>query len=191
MKILLAIILGAFFGYALYKVDATNPRKLTSMLRLEDITLAKVILFAIGLSSVLLVVINAIGLFNLDNLSVKTMNLGVIIGGVIFGLGFGFAGTCPGTCVGAAGSDGVKKAVSAILGGLLGAFTFSLVYGKLNEMGLISNLDMGKLTLFNISPEFESVFNIGFGGLAIVGVIFMVLALVLPNSIIKNKCFKV
>ena len=41
MKILLAIILGAFFGYALYKVGATSPKKILSMLRLENLHLAK------------------------------------------------------------------------------------------------------------------------------------------------------
>ncbi len=186
MKILMAIILGTFFGYALYKVGATNPKKLTSMLRLEDLTLAKVILFAIGLSSILLVAVNALGLFNLDNLSIKTMNLGVILGGMIFGIGFGYAGTCPGTCVGATGSDGFKKAISAIVGGLIGAFTFSMSYGFLKESGFISGLDMGKLTLFNISSEFPSVFNIGFSGLLITGVVFVVLALALPKSILKK-----
>lgn len=54
MKLLLGILLGSFFGYSLYKVRATNPKKLLKMLRLEDLELAKVILFAIGLASVLL-----------------------------------------------------------------------------------------------------------------------------------------
>lgn len=32
MKILLSILLGGFFGYALYKVQATNPKKLLACL---------------------------------------------------------------------------------------------------------------------------------------------------------------
>ena len=137
MKILLAILLGGFFGYALYKVGATNPKKLLAMLRLEDLHLAKVILFAIGFASVLLSIANAIGIFDISHLSVKTLNLGVVIGGVIFGLGFGYAGTCPGTCVGASGTNNFKKGLSAIIGGLVGALTFTLSYGYLNNLGLI------------------------------------------------------
>lgn len=186
MKILLAILLGAFFGYALYKVGATSPKKLLSMLRLEDLHLAKVILFAIGFSSVLLYLANLIGIFNLDHLSIKTMNTGVILGGIIFGLGFGSAGTCPGTCVGAASGDNLKKAISTILGGLTGAFAFSMSYASLKSIGLISSLDMSKLTLFNLSPEFPSLFNLGFTGLLITGVLFMGGSLILPNSIIKK-----
>lgn len=186
MKILLGIILGAFFGYALYKAGATSPRKLLAMLRLEDLDLAKIILFAIGLSSVLLSIANWVGIFDIGHLSVKTLNTGVIVGGIIFGLGFGLAGTCPGTCVGASGSDGFRKAVSAIIGGLLGAFAFSMSYGYLNKVGLISGFDMGKVTLFNLSPEYPSLFNIGFIGLFIAGVVFMVGALLLPKSILKK-----
>lgn len=186
MKILLAILLGSFFGYALYNVGATNPKKLLSMLRLEDLYLAKVILFAIGFSSVLLYLANLIGVFNLDNLSIKTLNTGVILGGIVFGLGFGSIGTCPGTCIGAVSGNNFKKAISAILGGLIGAFAFSLSYASLKSLGLISSLDMGKLTLFNLSKEFPSVFNLGFIGLLITGTLFMVGALLLPNSILKK-----
>lgn len=186
MKILLAILLGGFFGYALYKVQATSPKKLLAMLRLQDLHLAKVILFAIGFSSVLLSVSHTIGIFDINHLSVKTLNLGVLIGGLIFGLGFGYGGTCPGTCVGAAGTDNIKKALSAIIGGLVGAFTFTLSYGYLKKIGLISGFDLGKLTLFNISPEYPSIFSIGYMGLFITGVLFMILGYILPKSILKD-----
>lgn len=186
MEIVLAVLLGSFFGYGLYKVGATYPKKILGMLRLEDMHLAKVIMFAIGFSSVLLYLSNLIGIFDIGHLNVKGMNLGVIIGGIIFGLGFGFVGTCPGTCVGAVGSDNFKKAISAVIGGLVGAFAFSMSYGFLDDMGLISKLDMGKLTLFNVSPEYPAVFNLGFSGLLITGILFMVGALFIPDSILKK-----
>lgn len=186
MKLLLGVLLGGFFGFALYKVGATNPRKLLAMLRLEDLDLAKTILFAIGFASVLLFVANAIGIFDISHLSVKTLNTGVIIGGVIFGLGFGIAGTCPGTCVGALGTDTFKKGISAVIGGLVGAFCFSMAYGYLENMGLISGFNMGKVTLFNLSNEYPAIFNIGFSGLLIVGLLFMIGALLLPKSILKK-----
>lgn len=186
MKILLAVLLGGFFGFALSYVGATGFRNILKMLRLEDLSLAKIILFAIGFSSVLLSISAMIGIFDISHLSVKSMNLGVIIGGLIFGIAFGSVGTCPGTCVGAIGSDGIKKAVSAVLGGLLGAFIFSLSYGYFKGLGLFEALNFGKITLFNISDKYPSVFNIGFIGLLITGILFMIAGYFIPKNILKE-----
>jgi uncharacterized protein len=186
MKIILALLLGSLFGFALAYAGATKFKNILKMLRLEDLSLAKIILFAIGFSSVLLSISGIIGIFDISNLSIKTMNLGVIIGGLIFGLAFGAVGTCPGTCVGAIGSNGIKQAISAILGGLIGAFAFSLSYGYFEDMGLFESLNLGKLTLFNISEKYPSIFNIGFIGLLIVGILFIIVAYTLPKQIIKE-----
>ena len=150
MNILLAIILGGFFGFALTYVGATQFKNILKMLRLENLSLAKIILFAIGFSSSLLSISALIGIFDIYHLSIKTMNLGVVIGG------------------------------------LLGAFVFSLYYGYLKGLGLFETLNLGKLTLFNISDKYPSVFNIGFEGLLFVGFLFMIAAYLLPNSILKS-----
>ncbi|GEQ21668.1 hypothetical protein CBU02nite_21740 [Clostridium butyricum] len=186
MKIILAILLGGFFGFALSYVGATVFKNIIKMLRLEDLSLAKIILFAIGFSSVLLSISSMIGLFDISHLSVKSMNLGVIIGGLIFGIAFGSVGTCPGTCIGAVGSNGIKKAFSTVLGGLFGAFAFSLSYKYLKDLGLFEALNMGKLTLFNVSEKFPSIFNVGFIGMLLVGVLFMIAGYLLPKQIIKE-----
>ena len=186
MEIILALLLGSLFGFALSYAGATKFKNILNMLRLEDLSLAKIILFAIGFSSVLLSISGIIGIFDISNLSVKTMHLGVIIGGLIFGLAFGAIGSCPGTCMGAIGGDGIKKVLSSVLGGLLGAFAFSLSYGYFKDMGLFDLLNAGKLTLFNISEKYPSVFNTGFIGLLTVGVLFMVVAYTLPKQIIKK-----
>lgn len=187
MNIFLAIILGGFFGFSLYMVGATTNAKILKMLRLEDLTLAKIILFAIGFSSVLLSVTGILGIFDVSHLSIKSMNLGVILGGLIFGVGFGMAGTCPGTCVGAVGGvKGLKKAIVAVVGGLFGAFTFTIFYEKLNNMKLFTTLDFGRLTLFSLSEKYPSVFNIGFIGLLVLGIIFMIGAYILPSKILSK-----
>lgn len=187
MEILLAILLGGLFGFALYYVGATGFSNISKMLRLENLSLAKIILFAIGFSSVLLSISALLGIFDISHLSVKTMNFGVIIGGIIFGIGFGLAGTCPGTCVGSIGGIfGIKKAISAIIGGLLGAFTFSMLYGSFKGMGLFDTLNYGKITLFNISDKYPSVFGGGYIGLLVIGVLFMTGAYFLPKKILKG-----
>ena len=99
MQIVLAIILGALFGAVLYWVGASSPKKLIAMLRLEDLTLMKIIVFGIGFASALLSLFGLLGWFNVSHLSVKATNLGVVLGGLLFGIGFGTVGTCPGTCV--------------------------------------------------------------------------------------------
>lgn len=182
MTIVLAIILGTLFGAVLYRTGASSPKKLISMLRLEDLSLMKIILFAIGFASVLLSISGLLGFFNLDHLSIKGTNLGVIIGGLLFGIGFGTVGTCPGTCVAASGSGGYKKAVSAVLGGLVGAWVFSMTYGFWKNTGLFSAMDLGKRTLFHISDEFPSVFPVGFIGLLIMGLAFIATAFILPKG---------
>ena len=186
MMIVLAILLGGFFGFALYKVGAANMDNLLSMLSLRNLTLMKIILFAIGLASVLVALFYAIGLFDPAHLSVKATHLGVVIGGLIFGLGFGGVGTCPGTCVAGAMTGGFKKAISAVLGGLVGAFLFSMSYGWLADKGFFDVLNLGKLTLFQVSDKYPSVFKMGYGGLAIVGVIFITVAIILPIKGLKK-----
>ncbi|WP_195986862.1 YeeE/YedE thiosulfate transporter family protein [Clostridium sp. D53t1_180928_C8] len=187
MNIILAILLGVFFGFALYYVGATGFSNISKMLRLEDLSLAKIILFAIGFSSILLSISAMLGIFDISHLSIKSMNLGVIIGGLIFGIGFGLAGTCPGTCFGSLGGVfGIKKAISGVIGGLFGAFTFSISYGYFKELGLFNSLDYGKITLFNISDKYPAVVNVGYIGLLILGVLFMLGAYLLPEKILSE-----
>lgn len=187
MKLVLAVILGALFGAVLYWTGASSPKKLIAMLRLQNLTLMKIIVFAIGFASVLLSLANLLGVFNVDHLSVKSTNLGVIIGGLLFGIGFGTVGTCPGTCVAATSSGGYKKAVSAVLGGLFGAWVFSITYGFWKQSGLFSTMDWGKLTLFHISDEFASVFSFGYIGLLILGLIFIAAAFFLPDGLTSRQ----
>lgn len=56
-----------------------------------------------------------------------TVLYGTISGGIVFGLGLAIADFCPATAVCAAG-EGQKRGVITLLGGLLGAITFSLVF---------------------------------------------------------------
>lgn len=70
MKIVLAIILGFLFGFVLYWVGASSPKKLIAMLRLENLAIMKIIGFAIGFASVLLSVSRLLGMFNTSHISV-------------------------------------------------------------------------------------------------------------------------
>jgi uncharacterized membrane protein YedE/YeeE len=146
MDILLAIILGSLFGFILQRVGATNPQVIINMLRLNDLHLMRAILLAVAIASALLFTGLSLGVLDPSHLSVKTTFTGVIIGGVIFGIGWALAGYCPGTGIAAVG-DGRKDAVFFILGGLGGAFIYTVVHSQLKGTVLLENFLGGKVTL--------------------------------------------
>jgi len=183
MNIVLAIVLGLLFGFILQKIGAANPQITINMLRLKDFHLMKAIFLGIGISSLVLFVLLNIGVIDAGNLSVKASYAGVIIGGVILGLGWAIAGFCPGTGIVAAGA-GRKDALFFILGGLLGAFVFTLSYASLKATFLFSDLG-GKATIAATGNEkftalFPAVSAIALaGGIAI---IFIIIAWILPGK---------
>lgn len=180
MDLFIGLVTGALFGAALYLSGAACPAKMRQLLRLEDYTIFKIILFALGLASSLLFVFNLVGILEWSHLSVKTMHLGVIIGGLIFGVGFGMVGSCPGTAFAAVGTGVYKQAIMIVLGGIVGALVFSLMYECIANTGIFDALNYGKLTLFYISYSFPSILDISYVGLLVMGVLFMAAAWFMP-----------
>jgi len=184
MNIILAIILGTAFGFVLDKSGASDPQKIINMLRLKDLHLMKVILFAIGLSSLLLFFLLLFELIDLGHIGVKTAYWGVIVGGLIFGIGFAIGGYCPGTCVVGAGS-GRKDALFFILGGLLGALAFTFIYGSIKSSALFDKIAGGKVTIALTNPEKYPALIDGVPAIIVAGAIavaFMAIAYYLPNK---------
>lgn len=184
MQIILAIILGTAFGFALDQSQASNPQKIINMLRLKDFHLMKVILFAIGFSSLLLFILLAFNIIAAGHLSVKSSYIGVIVGGAVLGIGFAISGYCPGTGVVAAGR-GRKDALFFILGGLVGALIYMLIFGSIKDSALFTKIAGGTISLAETNPEkFSSVLT-GLPALLIAGpiaVLFMVIAWFLPEA---------
>jgi len=180
--IILAAVFGLLFGFILQKSGASNPQRIINMLRLKDFHLVKIILFAIGFSSLLLFVLASMGIVE-AHFSVKTAYVGVIVGGLVFGAGWAISGFCPGTSVAALGA-GRKDAFVFILGGLLGAFVFMLMYGDLKGGMLFDKLFGGKATLANTGIEKYTALieNVSAtyvaGGIAVV---LMLIAMMLPT----------
>ncbi|MCB1586437.1 MAG: DUF6691 family protein [Gammaproteobacteria bacterium] len=188
-EIILAIVIGGAFGFILHKVGATNPNKIVGFLRLTDLHLAKVILFAIGFSSLLLFILMAAGVIPTSHISVKSSYVGVIVGGAIFGIGFGLGGYCPGTTLAALGA-GRKDSIFMILGGLVGAWVYVLLYGWLTEnmSWLFDKIGGGAVSLAQTGNEKYPALIDGVSGLVVAGVIailFMGGAALLPNKLRK------
>lgn len=182
---LLGLILGLLFGLALYYAGATNRVIISKMLKLQDLTLMKIIIFALGFSMSLLYLSVALKLIPLDHFSIKPMNFGVILGSAILALGFGMIGLCPGTAIASFGA-GYLKSVYVILGGLIGAFLFTLCYPVLNSIGLFQKIIGGKTTLLFLSDEYNFLFH-GTPWIGVfIGIVLIAISLVIPYSLSKE-----
>ncbi|MCG8634791.1 MAG: YeeE/YedE family protein [Desulfobacterales bacterium] len=183
MTIVLAIIIGIFFGFALQRVGATNPQNIINMLRLKDLHLMKAIFFAIGISSTVLFLLMAASVIDSGHLSVKSSYIGVIAGGALLGLGFAVAGYCPGTGL-AALADGRKDALFFVGGGLLGALIYTLVYGSIKGTWLFNKIAGGKVMLAEGSDKFHALLPFIPGSLlaAAIGITFILIAWKLPDK---------
>lgn len=183
MDILKAILLGLLFGVALQRVGATNPQNIINMMRLTDLHLMKAILLAIGVASIGLFVGMSIGWIDPGHLSIKSSYVGVIVGGAILGAGFALSGFCPGTGVGAM-AEGRRDALWFVLGGLLGALAYTIIYGRLAETFLFNEIGGGKVTLAQTNTCQALIDNVpGVVVGSVLGVIFIGIAAVLPQNL--------
>ncbi len=181
-NILLAIFLGTLFGFVLQRIGAADPDKIINMLRLKDLHLMKTILAGIGISSILLFSGMATGLLDSGHLSVKSMYWGVVIGGALLGIGWGMAGFCPGTGVVAAGSGRID-AFFFLLGGLVGAGVYTLMFSALKSTFLMKSLFGGKTTLVQ-TGEYQAILTTvpGWAVAITIGAALIGFAALLPDT---------
>ncbi len=184
MSLLFAIIFGTLFGFVLQRVGASNPQRILDMLRLKDLHLMKAILFGIAVAISLLFIGMSIGVIAPSHLSVKASEWGVIVGGLILGLGWAVGGYCPGTGVAALG-DGRKDAAFFIIGGLVGAFIYMLVYINVKGTGILEKIAGGNSTLaLTQNPEYPAIIESvpGVAVALVIAVVFGLIAWLLPKS---------
>lgn len=181
MELAMAVFLGLFFGFALQKAGAANPTRIIDMLRFKDLHLMKAILLGIGLSSGGLFLLLHFGQFNIGHLSVKSSYVGVVAGGLLLGFGWALAGFCPGTALVGLGA-GRKDAWFFVLGGLFGAWMYTMIYGAISSSALFAGIG-GKVTLAQTGSEKFPALITQHSGLAVGGGIalfLIVIALLLP-----------
>jgi len=183
MEILLAVIVGAAFGFVLHRIGASNPHNIINMLRLTDLHLMKAILFGISIASALLFVGLALGAINPSHLDVKTSYWGVLAGGIFMGLAWPLTGYCPSTGMAALG-DGRKDALFFVLGGLVGAYLYMIAYGQLQGSVLLAKILGGNVTLaLTPDPSYPALISgiPGFIPALVVAIVLGVVAWKLPG----------
>jgi uncharacterized membrane protein YedE/YeeE len=143
--LLLAIILGVFFGLFLERGGLGDPHKLTGVFYLTDFTVPKVMFTAI--------LVAATGLYLLSDLQILDMHKVWIVptffwpqlaGGALFGVGFVLSGYCPGTAV-AGFASGRFDALVTMMGIGAGSFVFAILYPFIEGFYLSSPMDAATL----------------------------------------------
>jgi uncharacterized membrane protein YedE/YeeE len=173
MKLLLGLAIGTAIGAVMQLGGASSYRKILGSLLLKDMTIIKLILMTIAVTTV---GIYALDLVDMANMDIKpTYVIGIIVAGLIFGVGFAISGYCPGTCV-LASAEGKTDAMFTLLGGLIGAALYALVYPLMAP--LINLTNFGKITL-------ASVLNVSNG--IWVAIPFSAILLLLIFRVLKDR----
>jgi uncharacterized protein len=169
MAQLSALLVGVAMGMLLQRVGASSPALIARNLRLENLAIIKFMAITIAVGTV---VVYLAGLWFPMHLDIKPAYvLGVLAGGLVFGVGFAVGGYCPGTCVVGVG-EGRKDALSALVGGVVGALVFTLVYDVLLAP-VAKLLDLGKLTLAGVLHLPALVVAALLGGVFLAGVAWL------------------
>jgi uncharacterized membrane protein YedE/YeeE len=175
MQPLYALLVGVAMGALIQRVGASSPGMIARNLRLENLSVIKFMAVTIAVGGILAYVA---GLFVPMHWDIKPLYVvGVVVGGLIFGVGFAVGGYCPGTCVVGVG-EGRKDAWFALLGGVIGALVFTLVY-ELAVAPIVKMADLGKVTVagaLNISPVLVA---------ASIAVVFLAAVALLPTDVKK------
>ncbi len=139
--LLLAVILGMFFGLFLERGGLGDPHKLTGVFYFTDFTVPKVMFTAIVVAATGLYLLSDMKLLDMSRVwIVPTFFWPQIAGGALFGIGFLFSGYCPGTAV-AGFASGRIDALVTVMGIVAGSFVFAVLYPYIEGFYMSSPMD--------------------------------------------------
>lgn len=164
--LLLGLVTGIAFGYILQNVGVARCGCIFDALNLRNLKAVKVMLTAVAVGSLIVYPASALGWVSIGG---KTLYvLALIVGGALFGAGFALAGYCPGTALAALGA-GRRDALFAILGGLVGALAYAVVYPAIEPV-LIRPLNFGRVSLPDLLGTSAVGTGLAFAGLLLIAV---------------------
>ena len=134
LDLLIALLIGIGFGFALEQAGFSSSRKLAGMFYGYDTTVIKVFFTASIVALVGSQILSYLGLLNLNLVFVNEFYVyASIVGGVIMGAGFIMGGFCPGTGLSAL-SIGKIDAMVFFAGALTGAFLFAETFPFIQDL---------------------------------------------------------
>jgi uncharacterized membrane protein YedE/YeeE len=177
MSLLIALIIGIFFGFFLERGGLGNATKLVGQFYFYDMTVFKMMFTSIITAMLGLFWLSYFGFLDLSLVYiVPTYILPQIVGGLLFGIGFVMGGLCPGTsCV--ALTTGRIDGFILILGMILGIFVFGEAFPLIRDF--YYSTPAGNVT-------FPQILNISYGTLVFVTVIIAIAGFVAAENIEKK-----
>jgi uncharacterized membrane protein YedE/YeeE len=145
IALLMALLIGAAFGFWLERAGFGSSRKLTAIFYLRDFAVLKVMFSAMATAAIGLQVLGALGYVDLASLYVpESIVWPQALGGFLFGLGVVAGGWCPGTAaVGLA--SGKLDALVFLLGAGAGSLVFAAIHPQLGEFLQAGTCNIGSL----------------------------------------------
>ncbi len=144
-NLVMALVLGVFFGFFLERGGLGNPHKLTGVFYLTDFAVPKAMFTAILVAATGFLLLADLGILDVSRVYIiPTFFWPQLVGGALFGLGYLVSGYCPGTAV-AGLASGRLDALVTMIGIGTGALFFAAVYPIIE--GFYKTTDMGQVTL--------------------------------------------
>lgn len=133
LKNIIALFVGALFGFALSRAGATDYNAMYDMFMFRDIQLYGVMGVAVLTVTIGIFLFKKSGLKGADgkpiDYAVKPEVPGMFAGAVLFGIGWAFTGACPGTSIAQLG-EGKLTALITVGGMLFGSLLHGIWAGR-------------------------------------------------------------
>ncbi len=166
-NIYMVLFIGFVFGAIIQWARVDKFEKIAGFAMLEDMTVPKLLFFAIGLTSIGLYFMIEMGWAHYH---VKPIMLGgLVVGGLLFGWAMAIFGKCPGTGPVSVAEGRLDVLVGAV-GGIFGGLFFDWAYPWLKN---IMGPDYGQLTLPQLFEGKEHTVVLAYG-IALVAVSFLI-----------------
>ena len=166
--ILIGLVMGAVFGFALEKSRVFEPGMIVGQMQLRNFVMLKIFLSAVVTGLVILAVLYGLDVVKLHPKG--TLFAADIAGGLLLGAGITLAGACPGTVAAQIGA-GYKDSWFTLAGGILGALVFAYLEPSLAP--LLKTADAGKLTLDVVSGLPFWLLALGFAALLVIFLVWL------------------
>lgn len=141
----LYLVLGTIFGFVLSRSGAADYNYIQGMFLFTELQLYGIIGAAVALTAPGLWLLKRFGRTATGRpieIELKPLHRGNVVGGLLFGVGWSMAGMCPGPIFVNIG-EGKIYAVAALLGALVGAGVFGMIYTRLQGLFRLPPLALG------------------------------------------------